>query len=164
MTRVSELMEKMIAYSDGNRRDINHYVKVYAFARTIGEGEGLSDDEQETLEAAAVIHDIAVPLCRRKYGKTDGPLQEKEGMILAESILEDTDFSDDAKKRIVYLVGHHHTYTGVDGPDYQILLEADYIVNADEHELSRDNIKQAMQSIFKTRTGPTILRLIYDDE
>jgi hypothetical protein len=34
--------------------------------------------------------------------------------------------------RVAFLVGHHHTFTGVDGIDWQILLEADYLVNASE--------------------------------
>ena len=32
--------------------------------------------------------------------------------------------------RVAYLVGHHHTLRGIDGIDYQILIEADYIANA----------------------------------
>ena len=33
---VSQIMCKMIAYSQGNHHDINHLMKVYAYARTIG--------------------------------------------------------------------------------------------------------------------------------
>jgi hypothetical protein len=29
-------------------------------------------------------------------------------------------------ERVCYLVGHHHTYTNIDGPDYQILVEAGF--------------------------------------
>ena len=35
-------------------------------------------------------------------------------------------------ERISWLVAHHHTYTNIDGPDHQILLEADFLVNAGE--------------------------------
>ena len=38
-------------------------------------------------------------------------------------------------------MSHHHTYTGVDGLDYQILLEADYIVNASENHYRRENLR-----------------------
>ncbi len=76
--------------SEGNTHDIAHFMKVYAYARTIGECEGLDADTQTTLEVAVVVHDIACPLCREKYGNTDGPNQEKEGaaaLCLWESLL-----------------------------------------------------------------------------
>ncbi|MDR1580195.1 MAG: hypothetical protein LBS35_07545 [Synergistaceae bacterium] len=44
-------------------------------------------------------------------------------------------FSPDITERVVYLVEHHHTYSDVDGPDYQILLEADFLVNMHEEEM-----------------------------
>lgn len=52
--------------------------------------------------------------------------------------------------RIVYLVGHHHTFRDIDGLDYQILVEADYIANACENGYSRDNVRNFMNTIMKT--------------
>lgn len=40
---IAEITKKMIVYSNGNRHDINHFMKVYAFAKTIGECEGLDE-------------------------------------------------------------------------------------------------------------------------
>lgn len=157
----SEIAKSMIVFSDGNLHDICHFLKVFAYARIIGEGEGLSDKDQLTLEVAALVHDIACPLCRSKYGNTDGRHQEEEGPALAESFLQDKALPDDVLSRVLFLVGHHHTYTDIDGPDYQILLEADYLVNADESGFSSDNISKARQKIFKTRTGLSLLESIY---
>jgi len=39
----------------------------------------VTPDEQKVIEIAAIIFDISCPLCREKYGNTDGKLQEKEG-------------------------------------------------------------------------------------
>ena len=39
--------------------------------------------------------------------------------------------------RVTYLVGHHHSPEQIDGIDYQILIEADYIVNASENGRSQ---------------------------
>lgn len=158
---VAELTKKMIEYSKGNRHDINHFLKVWACARTIGLCEGLSPSDQETLEIAALLHDIACPLCREKYGNTNGKYQEKEGMPLALEFLRGTGVSDACRDRVVYLVGHHHTPAGADGPDYQILLEADYLVNADESSYSEANIRSTLTGIFKTRTGKDLLKSIY---
>ncbi len=159
--KTSDIILKMISYSGGNLHDINHFIKVYTFAKLIGEGEKLDERTQKILEIAAIIHDIACPLCRKKYGNTNGKYQEKEGIIIAEEFLNDSGLSDEIKDRIVYLVGHHHTYDSVNGLDYQILLEADYIVNADESCYSKENIQSALKKIFKTGTGITLFKSIY---
>ena len=76
---IAAIMEKMITCSDGNIHDIDHLIRVWTYAKTIGELEGLDNERQFILEVAAVTHDIACPLCREKYGNTDGKNQEKEG-------------------------------------------------------------------------------------
>ncbi len=152
---ISQIMEKMIALSNGNLHDMNHLMCVWTYAKTIGELEGLDRKTQETLEIAAITHDIACPLCREKYGNTNGKRQEEEGGPLVRSFLADAGLSAEQVDRVAYLVSHHHTYTDIDvsvdsgpsfasevshhhtytdidGIDYQILIEADYIVNASE--------------------------------
>lgn len=158
---ISRILVKMIDYSAGNRKDINHLMKVHSHARIIGKGEGLSEELQKITEIAAIVHDIACPLCRIKYGNTNGKYQEAEGPALTESFLADTGLTREEIARIAYLVGHHHTYEGVDGLDYQILLEADYLVNADESGYSRENILHMRDTVFQTKTGTALLESIY---
>ena len=138
-------MEKMIAFSNGNLRDMNHLMCVWTYAKTIGELEGLDRKTQETLEIAAITHDIACPLCREKYGNTNGKRQEEEGGPLVRSFLADEGLSAEQVDRVAYLVSHHHTYTDIDGIDYQILIEADYIVNASESGYSPENRKNFLE-------------------
>ncbi len=167
MTVVSSAIAKMIdlysANSDDSHHDINHFLKVWSYARTIGELENLDDDVQLTLELAAVVHDIACPLCREKYGNTNGIHQEMEGETLAKEFLEDFDIPTKIKERICYLVAHHHTYKGADGDDYQILLEADFLVNADESEKYHNTIESFKKNVFRTETGIKLLNIIYDE-
>lgn len=158
---ISKIMEKMIEFSKGNRHDINHFMKVHSFAKLIGECEKLDEEQQQTLEIAAIIHDIACPLCRAKYGNSNGKKQEEEGMPLAAEFLQDMNIPDEIVKRVIFLVGHHHTLTNVVGMDYQILLEADYLVNADESRYSSENIAHALQHIFKTKSGIRLLKTLY---
>lgn len=158
---IAQLTQDMIRQSEGNLHDINHFLKVWAYARTIGQCEGLDGETQTVLEAAALLHDIACPLCREKYGNTNGKYQEAEGQILAAAFLKDRGFSQPFVDRVAWLVGHHHTLTGIDGPDYQILLEADYLVNADEAGYSRENILHTLHTLFKTPTGCALLRSVY---
>ncbi len=160
---VSQVMEKMIDYSSKNLHDIAHFMKVYAYSRNIGIEEGLSPVLQETLEITAIIHDIACPVCRVKYGNTDGKHQEEESEPLVREFLKGIHISQRMIERIVYLVTHHHTYDDVNGLDYQILLEADFLVNADEGNMSKEAIMAARKNIFKTATGLRLLDSIYLD-
>lgn len=61
------------------------------------------------------------------------------------SFLADAGLPGDQVERVAYLVGHHHTYTDIDGIDYQILIEADYIVNASESGYSPENRKNFLE-------------------
>ena len=158
---ISEIMQKMIEYSNGNLHDINHFIKVHSFTKTIAELENIDEETRFTLEIAAITHDIACPICREKYGNTNGKYQEIEGELLVREFLQDTDLTQKQIDRIAYLVAHHHTYKDIDGIDYQILLEADYIVNADESNYSKENIKNTKEKIFKTKTGIKLLESIY---
>ena len=158
---ISEITKKMIDYSNGNRHDINHFMKVYTYAKIIGECEELDQTTQTILEIAAIVHDIACPLCREKYGTANGKYQEQEGPALVIEFLHDSGLPQTMVDRIAYLVGHHHTLHDINGLDYQILIEADYIVNADESQYSRENIENMLEQIFQTKTGSDILKSIY---
>ena len=77
---IAQILGKMIAASNGNIHDIDHLLRVWAYARTIGELEGLDAETQYLLEVAAITHDIACPLCREKYGNTNGKYQEQDAL------------------------------------------------------------------------------------
>ena len=158
---ISQIMEKMIAFSDGNIHDIDHFIRVWTYARTIGELENLDRETQFLLEVAAITHDIACPLCRIKYGNTNGKYQEEEGVPMVKKFLSDTGIAEEVIDRVAFLVGHHHTFSGIDGIDYQILIEADYIANATENGYGQENIVNFMQKIMKTEGGKQILKAIY---
>lgn len=157
----SEILVKMIHYSNGNLHDINHFMKVYGYATTIAECEKIPPDKRQTVEIAAIVHDIACPLCREKYGNTNGICQEEEGEMLAREFLQDTGLPAQVIERVAFLVGHHHTPQDVDGIDYQILLEADYLVNANESEYSGAHIEHTMKTMFQTPTGIELLKAVY---
>lgn len=158
---ISQIIKKMIDFSNGNVHDIDHFMRVWAYAKTIGELENLDPDTQYILEVAAITHDIACPLCREKYGNTNGKHQESEGVTMVQSFLSDTDLTEKQINRIAFLVGHHHTYTEIDGADYQILLEADYIANASENNYSKQNIESFLKNIARTQNGVALINRIF---
>ena len=158
---VSDTIEKMITFSDGSLHDIDHFLKVWALAKTIGELEGLDRRTQEILELTAVVHDIACPLCREKYGDTNGKHQELESPPLVEAFFAELPVDRADVARISWRAAHHHTYTDIGGIDHQILLEADYLVNADEHGYTRPAIENFRERIFRTAAGTQLLNSIY---
>ena len=160
---IDEIELAMILYTQGHKikHDVAHFIKVHQYARLIGKAEHLEEREQFILEVAAICHDIACPLCREKYGNTLGKYQEQEGMILTRTFLEEFALPEEMVERIVYLVGHHHTLNQIDGIDYQILIEADYLVNADESQYPIQAIQNMYDQVFKTATGKQLLEYIY---
>lgn len=158
---VAAATRKMIEFYRGNIHDIDHFLKVWALAKNIGELEGLDAHTQEVLELAAVVHDIACPLCREKYGDASGKHQELESPTLVEAFWEGLPVGRADVARISWLVAHHHTYTGVDGPDHQILLEADFLVNAGESSYARAAIENFRQRVFRTAAGTELLDSMY---
>ena len=159
---ISRAVEKMVDYYQGNKHDVAHFIKVYTYAKTIGELEQLDADTQQILELAAIVHDIACPLCRIKYGNTNGKNQEAESPALVEPFLAELSVPQDKIERISWLVAHHHTYTNVDGIDYQILVEADFLVNMYEDGLGSESIKNAYEKIFKTKAGKNMCKWMYE--
>lgn len=161
MDMIKELMQKMISYYEGDPKRIQHFLKVHSLAKLIGLNEGLNEDVLFILEAAALVHDIGIKEAEGKFGKCNGKLQEQEGPALAEKMLESLHFDPQVTERVCYLVGHHHTYSGIDGDDYQILVEADFLVNLYEDELPMDSIKSAYEKIFKTSSGKSLCRTMF---
>ena len=154
-------LRAMISYDKGDPMRIHHLLKVHSFARLIGLGEGLDDTTQGILELAAVVHDIGIHKAESLYGCSRGPYQEELGPAEADALLTPLGIPRNVIERVMYLVGHHHTYTGIDGLDYQILVEADFLVNVYEDNVSPDAGKTAYLRIFRTETGKQLFRDLY---
>ncbi|MDD6572398.1 MAG: HD domain-containing protein [Thermoflexaceae bacterium] len=156
-----QLICEMIRYYSNDPKRIQHFMKVHDFSRTIGILEGLNDKQLFILETAAIVHDIGIKASEEKYGNCMGKYQELEGPPIARLMLTKLGYEVDVIERVCFLVGHHHTYTNIDKADYQILVEADFIVNLYEDAASMDAILNAYQKIFRTNTGREILKTMF---
>lgn len=160
-----QLILKMIDFNKGDAKRIQHFIKVYEYAHLIGKLEGLDEKVQKILDIASIMHDIGIRPSEEKYGRCDGKLQEQEGPDYARKMLEGFPMvTREETDRVCYLIGHHHTYTGVEGEDYRILLEADFLVNAYEDELSTESVCTFRDNVFRTQTGLELLNRMYDLE
>ena len=134
---------EMIKYYAGDKKRINHFIKVHGYAKAIGEAEELDERTMLILETAAYVHDIGIKI--------------SEGPPIAEEMLTKLGYDKDVIERVSYLVAHHHTYSNIDGIDYQILVEADFLVNIDEDEMTKETAKNVREKIFKTKSGTQML-------
>lgn len=159
--KINFVFDKMIEHEKSVPKRVQHLLKVYGFAKFIGKNEGLDEHTMLLLETAALMHDIGIKPAIEKYNSSAGKYQETEGIEPARYILEEAGYEESDISRICYLIGHHHTYNDIDGMDYQILVEADFLVNIYEDNESKDAILNVKEKIFKTKYGIKLLNEMY---
>lgn len=158
---INQLHLAMIELYKGDAKRIQHFCKVHSYTKLIAETENVDKNCQFIIEAAALTHDIGIHICEEKYGSCNGKLQEKEGPAIAEKLLGELGFDRNVSERVQYLIAHHHTYGNINEMDYQILVEADFLVNIMEEGSSKEAAIKAYQNIFKTSCGKKICREMF---
>lgn len=162
MISTNSILIEMINYYQGDPKRIQHFLKVHSFAKFIAEQENLTSDKLYTLEIASLMHDIGIKIAEQKYNSSNGKYQELEGPAPAKEILEKLHIDTKIIERVCFLIAHHHTYNNIDDIDYQILVEADFLVNLYEDNCPKQAIKNALNKIFKTKTGINLCKTIYN--
>ena len=161
MNKIIKMIDTMIEYEMGCPKRINHFLKVYSFAKLIAQNEKLSDDMMQIVSVASIVHDIGIKISLEKYNSTSGKYQEKEGPTVAQMMLSELGFQKDLIDRVSFLIANHHTYDNVEGIDYQILIEADFLVNIFEDGLSKEQAENIKERYFKTAYGKKLLETVY---
>ena len=103
---ITELINKMIEYETACPQRINHFLKVWAFAKQIAENEDIDLKTKFIIESVAVIHDIGIKPSLEKYNSSAGHYQQIEGPALAKELLEKLDFEDTIISRVCFIVRH----------------------------------------------------------
>jgi HD superfamily phosphodiesterase len=158
---IDNILDSAITYNGNDVKRINHLVKVFSFAHHIGIMEKCDTKTQTIIDISALLHDIGIHEAERKHNSNAGNWQEIEGPPVAKELLKDFDLDNTIKDRVLFLIGHHHHYNIIDDIDYQILVEADFLVNIFEDELDKHSIKNIKEKIFKTKNGTKLLEELY---
>lgn len=161
MEKHSALIQEMIKYYAGFPKQIQHFMKVYSFSSLIADCENVDETTRFILETAAIVHDIGIKTCQEKYGSCDGKQQEEEGPDIARPLLAKLSYDPPVVDRVCWLIAHHHTYDPIDGIDHQILVEADFLVNLYEDQISDEGIQSACKHIFRTSTGIQLCQTMF---
>lgn len=158
---IEEVMISMMKYFSGDVKRINHAMKVFCFAQTICEKENIKSNEKEIVKLSSILHDIGIKEAERKYNSSAGKYQEIEGPFIAEEILNRFRLDIDTVNRVKFIIGNHHSYNKISGIDFQILVEADFLVNIYEDNIEKETVKIIKDNYFKTNTGGEIIDSIY---
>ena len=158
---ISQIMLDMIEYFQNDARRINHALKVYGYAVAISSYEQLSDNEKYIIELSSILHDIGIKVSEQKYNSSAGKYQEIEGPEIASQIMKNRNIDAEIMNRVCYLIGNHHSYNKINGLDFQILVEADFLVNIYEDDMDKASITSIRNKYFKTKAGIRIIESLY---
>lgn len=150
---MKRIVPLMIQYYSGDVKRIQHFMKVYAFAKSICEEEGIDGETAEIIEVASLVHDIGIKASEEKSAFTGANCLDMEGPHISDMLLLNLGYDRDMVSRVRYLVEHHHCYDEIDAIDYQILVEADFLVTAYDDRLDKESIKIVRDTVFKTASG-----------
>lgn len=155
----AQLLYRALCYEAGHSRRTQHILKVFALSKLLGETEKLSIEEQQILQAAAILHDIAIKYCKEHFdGDASQVRQKQEAPHLVSQFLEEANYLPSYIPKILQLVQQHHDYDQPRGKELQLLMEADLIVNCYESPPNLDKIHY-IQSIFRSKAGKEFLTL-----
>ena len=138
---VNRVALRMKQYYRGDMDKVQHFVRVYTLAKSIGELERLSDEEQFDLELAAVVHNV-----------------EGDRIPVVRDILRECGVTEAAAMKVCHMVENAENYEHISTLDHQILIEAKLIVDFKEQNTPEKEIIRKAEDIFLTNTGKLFLK------
>lgn len=144
-------------------RRIKHALKVLRYAELIMEGEKVCEELRRVVTITALLHDVGIKAAEEKYNSAAGHYQEIEGPPIAEVMMRRHAEPQEVIQRVAYIIGGHHTAAKNNGLDFQIIWEADLLVNIEEDGLAEraDKLPGIIEKNFATVTGKSIACKIY---
>ena len=154
------LVSAMEEYFGEDTKRIQHAKAVLQHAQTIMQHER---GERKVIVPAALLHDIDIKECERKYNAVRGDLQEKEGPPIADNILRNIHYPIEHIKEILEIIGNHHSRGNVKTINFQILYEADWLVNLNDDytDLPIEKKETIIRTNFKTKTGLNLAKELF---
>lgn len=132
---------RMKQYHDSDPKKVQHFVRVYTLAKSIGELEKLSEEDQFNLELAAIVHDV-----------------EGDRIPVVRDILRECGVTEESAIKVCHMVENVENYEHIATLDHQILIEAKLIVDFKEQALPENEIIRKAEDLFLTNTGKLFLK------
>jgi len=150
------IAQEMRRYFGEDLKRIHHALKVAQYAEEILKIEG---GDPLVVLGAAYLHDIGIKRAEEKYGSSSAEYQEKEGPEVAREILTKLHVQRGIIEEICDLISHHHHPRAKETLNFQILYEADLLVNFEEGSFkNKDLFLERIDNHFKTQTGKRLAK------
>jgi len=151
---------EMKKYFRTDFKRVHHAIKVAKFAEQILKMEG---GNPLVVMGVAYLHDIGIHEADRKYGSHSGYYQEMEGPAIAREILERLNVPTQMLDEMCDIIGHHHSPREEETLNFQILYEADWLVNIEEEGFSKDRkkVEALIAKVFRTATGRQLAEKLF---
>ncbi len=157
----SEAVQLMQEYFAPDQGQVQHALAVTEFAERIYTGERVEQPFTAlVVTLAGLFHDVGIPEALRLHGTAAGPYQEEAGEPIARRLLTSLSVRPDVLERVCYIVRHHHSQEFIDGLDFQIIFEADALVNLpNRHRAGRltGSLAETIAQVFVTDTGRKLI-------
>ncbi len=153
----NKLINELETYFGKDLKRIRHAKKVLDYAEEILRKEG---GEWHIVVPAAILHDVGIKIAEEKYGLSHGHLQEKEGPKVARDILLKLGFKKEEIEEICLIIAHHHSPGKVNSLNFDILLDADWLVNLKDKKNDKSKLKEIINKVFATKTAKEIAEKI----
>jgi len=156
----NKIIKKMMAYFAYNSNHINHAYRVLHYAEDIS---GIENGVPDVVISSAILHDIGIPDCEKKYKSIEGQLQEIEGPPVAREILESLRMDEEIIKEVCEIIACHHSPGEIDTINFKIMWDADWLVNLPDIYDVKDRVKlqEIISETFMTKTGLKIAKELY---
>src|SRR4030042_3881723 len=151
---------EMKKYFGTDFKRVNHALKGARHAEQILKIEG---GNPLVVLGSAFLHDIGIHEAEKKYGSNSGQFQEKEGPPIAKEVLERLNVQKEMAEEICDIIGHHHSPKEKETLNFQILYEADWLVNIEEDGISKDRekVEKIIGKAFKKVTGKDLAEKLF---
>ena len=151
---------EMKKYFGTDFKRVNHALKVARHAEQILKLEG---GNPLVVLGAAYLHDIGIHEAEKKRQSVSGHYQEVEGPPIAREIVEKLNVQKEMVEEVCDIIAHHHSPREEETLNFQILSEADWLVNIEEEGLRDDpeKLEKLIARVFKTATGKRLAEELY---
>ena len=155
--RISSEMKK---YFGTDTRRVNHALKVAQYAEEILKIEG---GHPLVVLGAAYLHDIGIKQAEEKKGTASEEDQETMGPDIAREILNRLNVQRTIVNEVCDIIGHHQHPRERETLNFQILFEADWLVNLAENGLLKDpeKLQEIITKNFRTVTGKNLASRLF---
>ncbi len=155
--KFSQAMKK---YFGKDVKRIHHAQKVARFAEEMVKGEG---GNPLVVLGSAYLHEVGIQEAEKKHGSPSGEFHVLEPPPIAKDLLKRLSLRSEVIEEICDIIGHYRNPREEETLNFQILYEADCLVNIEEEGIlkNKEELKELIPKVFKTASGRKLAENLY---